>query len=460
MRRPTPGGLWTWRFTHGQQWTAGLALLISTAIISFGLPGETVVEQQAADAPARPISALPGFSGDAPAPAPAQPPPRGTTTPGPSTGPGSGTSGTAAEADATGADGGEPPAAAASRPTVVAVVRPGGPLPGGEPAIAEAFVARAQFDAVVVELSAAAELCDEIAAAGEVVVSSAGLPADLRSCLVARGATVISYDEAGEVLPTQSGGQVVSTRRGTVGAVSDLVSWARSAGELGQRPGLVVSESLREQVDPALEALQAAGFAFHRVEYLPDAPTAALDILQKVRSFQSAGVDVVAFAATPEHQGQWVQLETPLGYTVRHLVADVGDSIVTEDYPSGFTGTAYTALRTPWWEREEGETPEQEACRTEWEAAAPPTTTGGAAELLLVYTWCLHLWYVVEPALGAVDRGTPFATAVREQVVRSPLTSDLGPLAGGGYGPGVDVVLAWDGGCGCWAATGQTVDRR
>jgi hypothetical protein len=62
-----------------------------------------------------------------------------------------------------------------------------------------------------------------------------------------------------------------------------------------------------------------------------------------------------------------------------------------------------------------------------------------------VYAWCQHLDLIAT----ALASGRPVADAVRTGEVDSPLTSPLA-TRGTTWGPTLDAVLEYDGGCGCF----------
>jgi hypothetical protein len=112
-------------------------------------------------------------------------------------------------------------------------------------------------------------------------------------------------------------------------------------------------------------------------------------------------------------------------------------------------------VRTPWADRDHP-TAEQGSCTKAWEAAAVPPTTLGPDEQLRVYQWCQHLDLVARA--GTTDAAA-LADAIRALRVESPLTSDLAPLAGGGWGPAAVAELQWHTSCSCWQPLRRLEDR-
>src|SRR5207245_10007855 len=126
-------------------------------------------------------------------------------------------------------------------------------------------------------------------------------------------------------------------------------------------------------------------------------------------------------------------------------------AIDEESYPVSFDGAlAHTSLRVPWFARAHGETPVQLRCDQIWEAGAAPPAYLSPAETQDAYAWCEDFDLVVAADRDAAILGS-FPAALRTERVASPLTSDLGPLAAGGYGPTADAVLVWRSSCSCWA---------
>jgi hypothetical protein len=155
----------------------------------------------------------------------------------------------------------------------------------------------------------------------------------------------------------------------------------------------------------------------------------------------------VVFAAPVAYQTAWVAQASALPQTTKYVVTDAFDSITNEAYPATFDGTvAYTSVRGPWYTRTSGTTPDQQECQATWQAAAVPPTTLAGTELFEVYSWC----QTAKLMASALSSPRPPAEVLRTLTQASPLTSDLGPLDGGGWGPGSDAVVIWSASCACW----------
>lgn len=455
----------TWRsLTSGHRWSSAVLLTVAVLVVAFGLPTRNEVTQ----GPGSPASA--GFPGEAtssspdpeeraavplaaderfqPGRTPAEPPTTGAQVPSPPALPGG----------AGAADGQGPP------PTFVALVRTGdGNLPGQDDAdIARIFLDEASFDAEVVELAhdeergdeADEELCLELRAAGSVVLASTDLPEMLRSCLMAAGMMVVAHDGVGTTPRAHDRGGIVSTRRSHRDSLTDLARWGIEEGVLDGRVGIVVSEELEGVVRGTIPALRRMGVGIRAVTVLPNAADASLAVAAGVSDHADKSIDVVVFAAAMHHQRDWVVQEAVVRPGVEYVVSDLGEGILEEGYLPTFEGFAHTSLRTPWFERDEGETPAQKSCRERWEEASDPSGENLAApRLARVFMWCQTVSMMVERALASFSRGTSsFDEALRERSVASPLTSTLGPLPDDGFGPTEDAVLAWDRACRCWMA--------
>lgn len=462
--------------TPGQRWTSGLLLGLAMLVVGFGLPPETEMvadgggpirtdeaagtvaqepDPETTNRTRRTASAQPSFQSPAP-----------TTTPT-----------TAAETDddsgGSGGDGGfggpDPFPEPTPPPELVALVRSGdSSVPGrDDAAVAQVFLEEASFDAEVVQLGEEGAdiegLCEEVAGAGDAVLAGVTLPEDLRDCLIDAGLTIVAHDAAGDIAPaSEEDGELISTRRRDRESLVDLSRWALAEDVFGDRTGVVGSKVFEDEVRAAVSRMRQDGVSIRASVFVAeDDGQAAQDVANGVAEFAEKNIDTVLFAARPSHQRQWLAAETFVRQaSVSYLVSDLGGAIVDESYPASFDGArAHTSLRTPWFERDEGETAVQQDCRETWEEAAPPPGgTTDNAELARVYTWCQLTTLVVEPALVRLSTGISFPDAIRDEEVVSPLTSDLGPLADDGFGPTEDAVLEWDATCGCWTSTREFSD--
>ncbi|HUR77089.1 MAG TPA: hypothetical protein VMZ22_04010 [Acidimicrobiales bacterium] len=425
--------------TPGQRWTALIAIVFAIAVVNFGAPSRSVViraqatapatardrasqPQLPAQAPVAPYSLIPGYTEPVPEAALEEPVDDAAALPLP------------------------PP------PRIVLAVRaaeqPG--LPGrDDAAMAAAFLASAGFQAPLVTIGPdTGETCERLRNAGNTVIASEGLGA-ANDCLVAAGATVISFDEAGDRPPRPGSGGVVSTRRGAQESIVDLGHWGVASGALKGRVGLVGTTAARDEIERAAAELKRLGVNVVSEAYLDDGPADSAQTNGAALDFSSDGVEVVIFAINVAQQRNWVAQYRVLEPGARYVVSDVADGIRDETYPAVFDGAlAHTSVRVPWFARDHGETPLQLACRQRWETAA-----GGpmrSPESVRVFAWCQHI-ELVDSALRASSASVAFPEVIRRLALPSPLTSDLGAIAGGGWGPTADAVLEWRAVCGCWA---------
>jgi hypothetical protein len=106
-------------------------------------------------------------------------------------------------------------------------------------------------------------------------------------------------------------------------------------------------------------------------------------------------------------------------------------------------------LRIPWYSRDHGPTPDQQACAAQWTSTAtPPAELPG--EQAPVDTWCEEVDLVNVALTETVLSSTNLASGLLSVRMTSPLTSDLGPLHDGLWGPTADAVLTWRATCNCW----------
>lgn len=443
--------------TPGQRQTAALAFVLAAGVLVAGSPLRVVdtaigppAEGPAAAAP--PAAAAVASTGaptgtsapdQAVATAPFPPPVAATLT------------------VAAGPVGAETPTAANTAPAtwpglrVVALVRAGdSTVPGRDDAtIAGAFLRHAGVAATVVdEAGDGARLCSTVESAGTVVIASVGVDPALRGCLIAAGETLVDYDQIGDQPPSaQLAGQVVSTGRGIGPSLVDAGRWGIRAGAIGRRVGVVSVTSAQAAVAAVLPQLHAAGVNVVRTAFLSDTtPPDVVAIRAAVLDFAHAGVATVMFSAPVAVQDQWVAEAAVVSPGARYLVADGFDAVTDESYPPVFDGAiAYTTVRGPWAARVAGTTPTQAACQSAWEAAAHTSTMLPGTETTEVYAWCEEAGMVAS-ALRTTGQLGPFSSDLRAARVASPLTSDLAPLGGAGFGPAEDAVVVWSSSCTCW----------
>lgn len=436
------------QLTDGQRYTAALALVLAGAFVAFGMPPRSMVPM--AGTRGNPESArIPVAVAPAERPSPVVPP--GADRFSTSSAERTNAAGPATIHAAPLEDGPVDRPTPSAAPGVVAVVRSGAnALPGhDDAAIARAMLAGEGLAFTTVSYQANdASLCQRVLAAGRIVVAGDGLDGALRECLATGGSLTIAYDELGERRGTS--GAVLSTRRAAGQALVDLARWGVRSRALSGRVGLVVPTDLRVSVEPVLPELRAAGVDVAAVTYLESGSSAPAQIADGVRSFAAAGIATVVFAVGVPQQRQWLALELVVGRPSRHIVSDLAGSVIDESYPPLFDGAlAHVAVRVPWFARTHGETMEQTACLSRWAQVAGAGAPFDERERAMVLMWCQH----ARIAALATRVGGPVvdvAAAVRSQRVPSPLTSTLGQLADGTWGPTEDAVLVWRASCQCW----------
>jgi hypothetical protein len=438
--------------TPGQRWTAVLAMSLTVLVLLFGLPRHVVVIPDAEGATAsRASGGGTHVAGGAPAPLPLGAAPAVA-------GPASLDSSLASVLPSAPGASGVGIASPAAPPVFVALVRVGDrPEPGHDDAsIAKTFLARAGLTATVLPLGgAAADVCRASTGAGNVVLAAAAVEPALRDCLVGAGATVLAFDDGGDRLPTGDGGQVLSTRRGVVDSLVDLGRWGGQSGDLRGKVGLVVDSTQRDAADAVVNAYRAAGIDVAATAVVSSDPSSS-SVTDGVRAFASKGVQVAVLAAPVATQDRWVAAAAALAPGLRYVVSDAFDGVTAETYPPSFDGAvAHTSLRVPWFTRAHGQPAEQTSCLQAWQATATPSAVLSADEQVDVFAWC----ETVALATSAARAPARFGDAVRAVTAPSPLTSSLGPLAGGHWGPTQDAVLVWRASCVCWQEKQPFTDR-
>jgi len=436
--------------TPGQRWTAALAMSLTVLVLLFGLPRRVIVVPSAEGAAAAgatgrstygPTGTVPPSLGGAP-----------ESTPPPSLG--------AALAGVLPAAPGIPGAAAAAppAPVFVALARVGDrPEPGHDDAsIAKTFLARAGITAPVVALGGAApDVCRAAVGAGNAVLTAADLDPALRDCLVHAGVTMLAFDGAGDLPPAGATGQVLSTRRGVVDSLVDLGRWGAQSGALHGKVGLVIDQTASDAAGVVADGYRAAGIDVVATAVVSSDPSSS-SVSDGVRDFASRGVEVAVLAAPVATQDRWVAAAAVLASGLQHVVSDAFDGVTNESYPPSFDGAvAHTSIRVPWFARAHGQTPEQTGCLQAWQATATPSAALSNDEQVDVFAWC------EEVSLASTAARAPggFADAVRATTAPSPLTSTLGPLPGGHWGPTQDAVLVWRSSCVCWQEKQVFTDR-
>lgn len=333
---------------------------------------------------------------------------------------------------------GRGPVTPGEAPPIVAVAAP------GEVEIARAFAASARADVDVVAAGEdSAATCRAVVDAGALAVFAALDDADLRDCLVEAGTVVVAFDAAGDRPPAGGSGEVVSSRRGLADNLGDVLSWLAADGADPGTVGIVALAADRKAVESAMSALDGAPPVAGEV-YLDGTDVRP----EQVASMVDAGVATVVLVAPVEVQVAWARAHRAADPAVRVVAADAYDTVRTEAYPPELDGAlAYTSMLGPWSERPRGPSADQRRCLERYATATGAPAAAGDAPA--VELWCQQL-DLVDDALLQVDRGVPISRALRSQIVRSPVTSFLGPIGRSGWGPTQDAVLRWSAACSCW----------
>jgi hypothetical protein len=233
---------------------------------------------------------------------------------------------------------------------------------------------------------------------------------------------------------------VISTARGITDSLLEIEL-------LPGRVGVVAAEALKAEVAPALARLRARGIDVVASAYLPEEELGAIS--DGVRDFAAKGVETVVFAVPVDQQSAWAGQQAVLTPGARFVVADAADAIANERYPAVFDGAlAYTTVRGAWFARAKGESVEQRTCREAYEARVVPGAILGDDERAYVLLWCQHA-ALLRLLLDAAGEGLAPEDVLRERTVASPVTSDLGRIAGG-FGPLQSAIVRWQAACACW----------
>lgn len=293
--------------------------------------------------------------------------------------------------------------------------------------------------------------CSELLDAGRLVVMST-LEVEhrgLRSCLVDGGAVVVAFDALGDLPPSEPGaGEVVSTRRGYVDNLVDLVRWGLAEDVLDGSVGLVGLARDDELVEAAGLAIEDEGLGLADTALVGED---GADVDAAASSFVDAGIDTVVLSLPADLAGEWAVAHRELaGDDVTLVSGDAYDLAVAEDLPDAFAGTfLYTSRLGPWVTRDRPNV-DQGRCAGRFEAAGG----GDFGDLddeaqTVAYGLCQHL-DMVDAAVSGVRRGATISESLRSQTVRSPLTSFLQGRSDGRFGPTQDVVVRWSADCGCF----------
>lgn len=321
-------------------------------------------------------------------------------------------------------------------PSIVAVA------PSAQLEIARAFATGARSG---IDVLAMGEDSDETcrAVAGALALFATLDDGGLRNCLVEAGTVVVAFDAAGDRPPVGGRGEVVSSRRGLADNLGDLLAWLAADDADAGEVGIVALDADRKAIESVLSSIDSGPSIAGEV-YLEGAEVRP----DQVASLVDAGVTTVVLIAPVEVQTAWVHAHRSADTAVRFVSADAYDAVLTETYPPAFEGSlAYTSMLGPWSESQRGTSADQRRCLERY-----ATVTGGpaaAGDARAVYQWCQQV-DLVDAAMLQVERGVPLSQALRSQIVRSPVTSFLGPIGAGGWGPTQDAALRWSAACTCW----------
>ncbi|MFL6238920.1 MAG: hypothetical protein ACJ735_05430 [Actinomycetes bacterium] len=437
--------------TPGQRWTAALALMLTIAVVGFGMPSGRAL--------------LPGFiTGGTtsatqpvgpPAPGAPQPPVAGPLTAQP---PGAVPVTTAVAHTSDDVPAATPPAAAGV-PTVVALTEPAPTVssPHNDDAMARAALATAVFPwHDIADAGNATTLCARVAAAGRVVLAAHALSLAFEQCLLTNGLVVLSPSPRGTRRlasgPRPGAGLSLGIRRGDLASLGDLAQWAHATHAAAGRVGLVLDAARRSDLVSAAAAVRRHGLDVVTSAWLDDS-SSMTDVLAAVNQFAAAHVRSVVFAVPVSVQQHWVAEAKARLADFSYVVSDVDDGVVDERYPPTFDGAlAHTSLRVPWYTRDNAATADEQYCAAQWTAAATPPLEL-PAEQAPVDEWCEGVALLNHAITEAVLSGGNLASALLTLRMSSPLTSTVGPLSDSMWGPTADAVLTWRTRCNCWQET-------
>ncbi|MEO7429727.1 MAG: hypothetical protein ABIY48_10165, partial [Acidimicrobiales bacterium] len=254
--------------TSGQRWTVSLMLGLAVVVLAFGLPTATRLLLPAErSAAAETPSAMP------PAPGSANTAPNLATHPilrPASSGVGS------EDAPPRAADGSDVLVLPSASLKVVALVDPAaGTGDRTDEALARRFLAAAGVPATFVPITDTTATC-AVARQGNLVLASAGLGMDLRSCLQAAGVWTLSFDDA---VPSGRAMGELSSRRGAARSLLDTA--VRAHTQLTGKLALVADRGLRSVLESLVPEARAKGLDISTVTWLApgEAPVGvALDL--------------------------------------------------------------------------------------------------------------------------------------------------------------------------------------
>jgi hypothetical protein len=435
--------------TAGQRWTASLVLVVVIAVLGFGMPSRVItLPGYAAAAPSSgPIAAAP-----APTPAPTAPPTTPQVPSVPIVGPVAPTPSPAPTAPTRTPK--PPRLPSPGLPDVVALTETETSIdtlsPHNDVSYADAALATAVFPySVRTDFGPPLALCRLVVADGRAVVSGHSLRPALERCLLAHGVLVISPSARGTRTADGGSGLSLGVRRGDLASLGDLAGWAHRTHAVTGRVGIVLDADRRSDLGSAAVVMRRHGVAVTATAWLGSSSSAA-DVLAAVGRFATARVSTVVFAVPVAVQQKWAEESTVRAAQFRYLVSDVDDGVVDERYPPTFDGAlAHTSLRLPWWSRAHGTTPVQQACATQYTSTTTPPLEL-PDDQAPVDTWCEEVGLLNRAVTAALVTAGDLTSTVLHLRMASPLTSTLGALHHGRWGPTEDAILAWRATCECW----------
>lgn len=425
--------------TAGQRWTTSLAIVFSVVVLAFGMPNPvrlvspqtpagasatTTVDTQVAAGPVEAPSGTPDEFTAAPVPArPARSPAAPVAASNP-----------AAPAPVVG-DATPQPTPPTARLAVLVEAGSGADLSRSDEAMARRYLDVAGVDATVSTIGEPAETCAS-ASGSTVVAAIASLPPALTACLRSRGVAIVSWDDAA---PAGAPDAVISTRRGVARSLLDTAT--ALASELDGQTALVADETYRTVLEPVLRQPRVAALGIDEVVWIDGEPGPDVAV-----SIAGAATDNVLFATSTSRQSAIASQVRAFLPGVAFFTLDARDSVVEQRLTPALDGMrAVTSVQFPWLPDPDGVRAE---CREQWESAQTPPAVLGQGELLRALLWCQQIGL-----LAGLGPATPDAVgAFLASTVPSPVTSRLGPLADGGYGPSALTTATWSASCSCWGA--------
>lgn len=421
--------------TPGQRWTTGLMLGLALLVLGFGLPSATRTvfpaaareDEGTAAAPAEAVvaPAQPGF-----AEALVRPLPAGSVDVAPAP---------------LGPNDAVVPVSGSTGVSVVALYDPAvGVADRGDDAMAKRFLATAGVPATFVSIADTDAACAAVKGA-TLALAGGPLPEPIRTCLRFQGIYSLSFDDDVPLgaVDDIAHDTTLTTRRGVARSLFDTASGASS--QLTGPLGLVADERLRGSLESLLPAARAAGLNITTVVWLPAGDPSASVAL----TMAGAGLSGVLFATSTQNQSTIGSQVRTLAPSTKLVVLDAADSITSSAYPPVLDGAiAVTSIQLPW---HPGADEQRAACRATWESAQTPPVILSDAELLRALTWCQHAAMAAPTVERAMTVGLRAALFGLE--VTSPITSPLGGLRDGGYGPLTVTLATWGAACSCWSST-------